>query len=95
MLSKKEGVRERDRLINELEDLQKRVTTQTKHVEELEEKHADDEEKIKDLYRQLEDLSNDSFKQKRAFEQISTKLQETTDEKQFLGDELKKFKQQV
>lgn len=95
MLSKKEGVKERDRLINELEDLQKRVTTQAKRIEELEEKHADDEEKIKDLYRQLEDFSNDSFKQKRAYEQISNKLQETTDEKQYLGDELKKFKQQV
>lgn len=96
MLSnKKEGVRERDRLINELEELQKRLQTQTKYVEELEEKHADDEEKIKDLYRQLEDVSNDAFKGKRSFEQISNKLQETTDEKQFLAEELKKFKQQV
>jgi hypothetical protein len=51
MFSKKEGVKEKDRLINELEDLQKRVTTQAKHIEELEEKHADDEEKVKDLYR--------------------------------------------
>lgn len=96
MLSnKKEGVRERDRLINELEELQKRLQTQTKYVEELEEKHADDDEKIKDLYRQLEDISNDAFKGKRSFEQISNKLQETTDEKQFLAEELKKFKQQV
>lgn len=95
MLSKKEGVRERDRLINELEDLQKRVTTQTKHIDELEEKHADDEEKIKDLYRQLEDLSNDSFKQKRAYEQISNKLQETSEERQYFGEEMKKYKQQV
>lgn len=95
MLSKKEGVRERDRLINELEELQKRWQTQTKYVDELEEKHADDEEKIKDLYRQLEDISNESFKGKRSFEQISNKLQETTEEKQFFGEELKKFKQQV
>lgn len=95
MISKKEGVRERDRLINELEELQKRLQTQTKYVEELEEKHAEDEEKIKDLYRQLEDVSNDCFKGKRAFEQVSTKLQETTDEKQFIAEELKKFRQQV
>lgn len=95
MLSKKEGVRERDRLINELEELQKRLQTQTKYVEDLEEKHADDEEKIKDLYRQLEDVSNDAFKGKRSFEQISNKLQETTDERQFIAEELKKFKQQV
>ena len=95
MLSKKEGVKERDRLINELEDLQKRVTTQTKHIEELEEKHADDDEKVKDLYRQLEEMSNDSFKQKRGFEQVSNKLQETTDEKIYLSEELKKYKQQV
>lgn len=95
MLSKKEGVRERDRLINELEELQKRLHSQTKYVEDLEEKHADDEEKIKDLYRQLEDVSNEAFKGKRAFEQISTKLQETTDERVFVAEELKKFKQQV
>lgn len=95
MQSKKEGVRERDRMINELEELQKRLQTQTKYVDELEEKHADDEEKIKDLYRQLEDISNDAFKGKRSFEQISNKLQETTEEKQFFGEELKKFKQQV
>jgi peptidoglycan hydrolase CwlO-like protein len=95
MLSKKEGVRERDRLINELEDLQKRVTTQTKQIDELEEKNADGEEKIKDLYRQLEDLSNDSFKQKRAYEQISNKLQETSEERHYFGEEMKKYKQQV
>lgn len=95
MLSKKEGVRERDRLINELEELQKRLHSQTKYVEDLEEKHAEDEEKIKDLYRQLEDVSNEAFKGKRAFEQISTKLQETTDERVFVAEELKKFKQQV
>lgn len=95
MLSKKEGVRERDRLIESIEELQKRVQTQTKYIEDIEEKHAEDEDKIKDLYRQLEDVSNDAFKGKRAFEQISNKLQETTDEKQFLAEELKKFKQQV
>ena len=95
MISKKEGVKERDRLINELEDLQKKLHSQTSHLEDLEEKHADDEEKIKDLYRQLEDVSNDAFKGKRAFEQVTNKLQETTEEKQFLAEELKKFKQQV
>lgn len=95
MLSKKEGVRERDRLINELEEQQKRLATQTKYIEELEEKHTDNEEKIKDLYRQLEDVSNDAFKGKRSFEQISNKLQETTDEKQLISDELRKFRQQV
>lgn len=95
MLSKKEGVRERDRLINELEELQKRLQTQTKYVDELEEKHAEDEEKIKDLYRQLEDVSNEAFKGKRAYEQILNRLQEATDEKLFAAEELKKFKQQV
>lgn len=95
MQSKKEGLRERDRLINEIEELQKKVHTQTKYIEELEEKNFENEEKIKDLYRQLEDISNDAFKGKRAFEQISNKLQETTDEKQYLSDELKKYKQQV
>lgn len=88
-------MRERDRLINELEELQKRLHSQTKYVEELEEKHADNEEKVKDLYRQLEDVSNEAFKGKRAFEQVSTKLQETTDERLFFAEELKKFKQQV
>lgn len=95
MLSKKEGLKERDRMINEIEELQKKVQTQTKYIEQLEEKNSDNEEKIKDLYRQLEDISNDAFKGKRAFEQVSSKLQETTEEKQFLTEELKKFKQQV
>lgn len=88
-------MKERDRLINEIEELQKKVQTQTKYIEQLEEKNGENEEKIKDLYRQLEDLSNEAFKGKRAFEQVSSKLQETTDEKQFLADEMKKFKQQV
>lgn len=95
MLSKKEGLKERDRLINELEELQKKVQTQSKYIEHLEDKNSENDEKIKDLYRQLEDISNDAFKGKRAFEQVSSKLQETTDEKQFLADESKKFKQQV
>lgn len=82
-------------MINELEEFQKRLQTQTKYVEELEEKHTEGEEKIKDLYRQFEDVSNDAFKGKRSFEQISNKLQETTEEKLFLAEELKKFKQQV
>lgn len=95
MLSKKEGLKERDRLINELEELQKKVQIQSKYIEQIEEKNSENDEKIKDLYRQLEDISNDAFKGKRAFEQVSSKLQETSDEKQFLADESKKFKQQV
>ncbi|KAG5681693.1 hypothetical protein PVAND_011104 [Polypedilum vanderplanki] len=95
MISKKEGLRERDRMINEIEELQKKVQSQTKYIEELEERNIENEEKIKDLYRQLEDFSNDAFKGKRAFEQISNKLQEATDEKQYLADELKKYKQQA
>jgi len=95
MQSKKEGIRERDRLINELEEHQKRNAQLTKYVEELEEKHAEDEDKIKDLYRQLEDVSNDSFKGKRALEHVQNKLQETTDERQIFADDLKKYKQQV
>lgn len=95
MLSKKDGVKERDRLVNEIEELQRRLQMQTRHVEELEEKQAEDDEKIKDLHRQLEDISNDAFKGKRSLEQISNKLQETTEEKQFLTEELRKYKQQV
>lgn len=93
--SKRDGVKERDRLINEIEELQRRLQMQTKHVEELEEKQAEDDEKIKDLHRQLEDVSNDAFKGKRSLEQISNKLQETTEEKLFLTEELRKYKQQV
>lgn len=47
------------------------------------------------LSSQLEDVSNDAFKGKRSFEQISNKLQETTDEKQLIADDLRKFRQQV
>lgn len=82
-------------MINEIEELQRKVQTQTKYIEELEDKNFENEEKIKDLYRQLEDISNDAFKGKRAFEQMSTKMQETLEEKQYLTDELKKYKQQV
>jgi chromosome segregation ATPase len=95
MASKKEGLRERDRLINEIDELQKKVQSQTKSLEEFEEKNIENEEKIKDLYRQLEDLSNDAFKGKRSLEQVTNKFQEATEEKQYLADELKKYKQQV
>lgn len=91
----KEGVRERDRMINELEDLNKRLQIQTKYIEELEEKYTNVEDKIKDLYSQNEEISNDSFKDKRTMEHLQNKLQETTDEKNILTEELKKFRQQV
>ncbi|CAO1386852.1 unnamed protein product [Diamesa tonsa] len=91
----KEGVRERDRMINELEDLNKRLQTQTKYMEELEEKYANVEEKIKDLYSQNEEISNDSFKGKRTLEHLQNKLQETTDEKNTVTEDLRKYKQQA
>ena len=87
----KEGVRERDRMINELEDLNKRLQTQTKYMEELEEKYANVEEKIKDLYSQNEEISNDSFKGKRTLEHLQNKLEETTDEKNILTEDLRKY----
>lgn len=95
MPGKKDGLKERDRLINEIEELQSRQQMQTRHLEELEVKVVEDDEKIKELHRQLEDVSNDAFKGKRSLEQITNKLQETTEEKQFLSEELRKYKQQV
>lgn len=91
----KEGIRERDRLINEIDDLSKKLQSQTKHLDELEEKHAEDEEKIKDLYRQLEEISNDAFKVKRNLEHAQINLEEVTEEKNGLIEELKTYKQQV
>lgn len=96
MLSKqKDNLRERDRLINEIEDLTKKVQTQTKQLEELEEKNILDDEKIKDLYRQMEEISNDAFKGKRSLEHVQVKLEEVTEEKNGLVEELKTYKQQV
>ncbi len=95
MSKQKEGVRERDRLINEIDELSKKLQSQTKHLDELEEKHLVDEEKIKDLYRQLEEVSNDAFKVKRSLEHAQMNLEEVTEEKDKIYDELKNYKQQV
>lgn len=96
MAKQKEGVKnERDRLINELAELSKRFQGQVSHVEELEEKNMENEEKIKELYRILDEASNEAFKERRTLEHVQIKLQEITDERDLYLGESKQFKHQV
>lgn len=96
MAKQKEGVKnERDRLINELSELSKRFQGQVSHVEELEEKNVENEEKIKELYRILDEASNEAFKERRTLEHVQIKLQEITEERDLFLAESKQFKHQV
>ncbi|XP_050100287.1 cilia- and flagella-associated protein 58-like [Anopheles aquasalis] len=89
----KEGVlRERDRLYVEVEELNRRLHTQRLYVEELEKKCADAETKVKDLYKVVDETSNEAFRDKRQLESLQTAHNEVTANLEIKTDEAKYFK---
>ncbi|XP_065074550.1 cilia- and flagella-associated protein 58 [Ochlerotatus camptorhynchus] len=88
-------LRERDRLFVEVEELNRRLLTQRTYTEELEQKCNDSEIKVKELYKVLDETSNDAFRDKRMLENLQAQHLEVSTELVQKTDEAKHFKQQA
>lgn len=88
-------LRERDRLFVEVEELNRRLLTQRTYTEELEQKCNDSDIKVKELYKVLDETSNDAFRDKRMLENLQTQHVEVTTELVQITGEAKQFKQQA
>ncbi|XP_313461.5 cilia- and flagella-associated protein 58 [Anopheles gambiae] len=90
----KEGImRERDRLFVEVEELNRRLHTQRLYMEELEQKCLDSEAKVKELYKVLDETSNEAFRDKRQLESLQTQHTEVLAELATKTEEAKHFKE--
>lgn len=88
-------LRERDRLFAEVEELNRRLHTQRVYIEELENKCNDTETKVKELYKVLDETSNEAFRDKRMLENLQVQHAEVTSELAIKTDEAKHFKAQA
>ncbi|KAL1376627.1 hypothetical protein pipiens_004341 [Culex pipiens pipiens] len=88
-------LRERDRLFAEVEELNRRLHTQRVYIEELENKCNDTETKVKELYKVLDETSNEAFRDKRMLENLQVQHAEVTSELAIKTDEAKHFKTQA
>ncbi|XP_055547011.1 cilia- and flagella-associated protein 58 [Wyeomyia smithii] len=88
-------LRERDRLFAEVEELNRRLHIQRVYVEELEAKLGDSEAKVKELYKVLDETSNEAFRDKRMLENLHAQHTEVTAELATKTDEAQHFKAQA
>lgn len=88
-------LRERDRLSAEVEELNRRLHIQRLHTDELENKCSDTEEKVKELYKVLDETSNEAFRDKRMLENLQVQHAEVTEELTLRTEEAKHFKAQA
>ncbi|XP_021710271.1 myosin-9 [Aedes aegypti] len=86
-------LRERDRLFVEVEELNRRLNTQRVYTEELDHKCNDAENKVKELYKVLDETSNDAFRDKRMLENLQVQHSEVVAELAQKTDEALHFKQ--
>uniref|UniRef100_A0A182QYH8 Cilia- and flagella-associated protein 58 central coiled coil domain-containing protein n=1 Tax=Anopheles farauti TaxID=69004 RepID=A0A182QYH8_9DIPT len=89
----KEGIlRERDRLYVEVEELNRRLHTQRLKTDELEQKCSESETKVKELYKVLDETSNEAFRDKRQLESLQNQHAEVVYELASKTEEAKHFK---
>ncbi|XP_058812314.1 cilia- and flagella-associated protein 58-like [Topomyia yanbarensis] len=88
-------LRERDRLFAEVEELNRRLHTQRVYTEELEAKCSDTEAKVKELYKVLDETSNEAFRDKRMLENLQIQHTELTAELAVITDDASRFKAQA
>ncbi|XP_053698512.1 cilia- and flagella-associated protein 58-like [Sabethes cyaneus] len=88
-------LRERDRLFAEAEELNRRLHLQRIYTEELEVKLGDSETKVKELYKVLDETSNEAFRDKRMLENLHAQHAEVTAELATKIDEAQRFKAQA
>ncbi|KXJ78445.1 hypothetical protein RP20_CCG004591 [Aedes albopictus] len=86
-------LRERDRLFVEVEELNRRLNTQRVYTEELDHKCNDAENKLKELYKVLDESSNDAFRDKRMLENLQVQHAEVVADLAQKTDEALHFKQ--
>ena len=93
MAKHKEGLlRERDRLQAEVDELNRRLALQRTYSDEVEQKLVETEGKVKDLYKLLDETSNESFKEKRLLENTQQLLTDTQTDLTSKNEEVKHFK---
>ncbi|XP_055588238.1 cilia- and flagella-associated protein 58 [Uranotaenia lowii] len=85
-------LRERDRLFVEVEELNRRLQTQRVYAEELELKCTDTELKVKELYKMLDETSNEAFRDKRMLENLQFQHNEVVAELEVKTQEADHFK---
>ncbi|XP_055619177.1 cilia- and flagella-associated protein 58 [Toxorhynchites rutilus septentrionalis] len=88
-------LRERDRLSVEVDELNRRLNIQRIYTEELENKCTDTEEKVKEMYKTLDETSNEAFRNKRMLENLQVQHAEVSDELALKTEEAKQFKTQA
>ncbi|XP_058456999.1 cilia- and flagella-associated protein 58-like [Malaya genurostris] len=88
-------LRERDRLFAEVEELNRRLHTQRVYTEELEAKCSDTEAKVKELYKVLDETSNEAFRDKRMLENLHIQHAEVTAELATVTEDANRFKVQA
>lgn len=92
MRQRENAIRERDRLNNEVDELNNRLLLMKEYADELEEAKNQFEAKNKELYKLLDETSSESFKDKRQLESLRAELLEITAERDQKLDELSHFR---
>ncbi|XP_063706391.1 cilia- and flagella-associated protein 58-like [Culicoides brevitarsis] len=86
---------ERDRLQAEVEELNKRLILHRLYTSEVEKKAYDAKQEFQKLVSDMDDLSNEQFKDRRQLEQSQTALREVTAERDILTEDIRHFKNLV
>lgn len=92
MRQRENAIRERDRLNNEVDELNNRLLLMKEYADEMESAKNQFEAKNKELYKLLDETSSDSFKDKRMVESLRAELAEVTAERDQKSEEVGLFK---
>lgn len=92
MRQRETAIRERDRLNNEVDELNNRLLLMKEYSDELLVAKNEFEAKNKELYKLLDETSSEAFKDKRLVETLRAELLEVTADRDQKLDELSHFK---
>uniref|UniRef100_A0A336MZC8 CSON008162 protein n=1 Tax=Culicoides sonorensis TaxID=179676 RepID=A0A336MZC8_CULSO len=84
---------ERDRLQAEVEELNKRITLHRLYTVEVEKKTFDSQQEFQKLVTEIDEISNEQFKDRRQLEKVQLSLNEVIAEREMLAEDLKHFKE--
>lgn len=88
-------LRKSDRLAIEIEELESRLRIQRYYTIQLEDKCTTAEEKVAELYKLLDETSDEAFRDKRMLEKLQEQHANMTDELESKTEEAKKFQAQA
>lgn len=86
------AIKERDRLTNEVDELNNRLLLMKEYVDEMEQLKQQLETKNKELYKLLDETSSESFKDKRSLESLRAELDRVTVERDQKLEEVNHFR---